>query len=1012
MERKYIMKLLVLLLIVMVGFSSAWGQKDEIPTKALTAKILGTDNRPVPNVVVSSFIGQDKAISDQEGNFTIQVAASGVIDHLYVEENGFKPLVVELANGNLRDNMIVLSREYVVEGKKNLSFPYQDLLSDRSVSATTVISGEELKSYPTTSFLETLAGRVPGMEVRQFNSTPGQESVGVAIRGVSATVYIDGVLRDASDLAVDEVETVHVIRDLAGRAILGLSGTNPVIWIVTKSGASFKRQINATASVGFSSPVGLPEYLDAYDYATLYNEARVNDGLGPIYSQTALDAYKNNSDPVKYPNIDYQGQYVKKQTMYRKANLNFSGGDEKVNYFSMLDYVGTDGLEAIGQETKLNRYKIRGNVNIKLNDWMKMNVNLSAVYGKRRFANEGGGASPFNLFETVSSYPANAHPISYDNKLIVSSDYPINLTNELKYGGYAENVELNTQNGAELLIDLGSVLEGLSFKAATAFDVNNAITNNKGGTAALYRLIDNNGQLGTERIVEERVDPNLSEGWNSYMRRTSAYGQFTYDRTFDKHALTMNASYFQILEEIRNTDPNYQPLKKQDLGLRANYAFANKYVAQLDLSYTGSMFLKKDDRFDLYPTVGAGWIVSNEDFLADSKTVNYLKLYGSYGVMGIEYVGLSGFNSYYLFETLWQRTGGWQSGIEGNRGASVNIYNIMQPGSNDFELPKLHFFNIGMQTDLFEHHLAVEMNYYNRRESELFSLKFSETPAIYGGYDFLPATNYGENKYWGLDGLIQYTAKIGKLNYSIGANASYNRGKYVIVDEPIALEGYQKRANTEIGAIWGYSAEGLFQSDSEIQSRGIDQSWGAVQAGDIKYADFNNDEVVDENDIHDLGEHAPRILYGTNLSLEYRGIGLKLIGAGMADGKIMYSQSNYFWITGSRQNYSKPMLKRWPETNKYPRLTTQSQNNYQQSSFWLANAAYFTLKNVELSYTLPRQLSKKILMSDLKIFAQGKNLFTVSELTKYGLNPENPWAGSLLGYPLLKTINLGVACKF
>ncbi|MBN2615780.1 MAG: SusC/RagA family TonB-linked outer membrane protein [Bacteroidales bacterium] len=1011
MERRYIMKLLVLLFIAVVGFTTARAQEEKAPTKALTAKILDNANQPVPNVIVSSFLGQDKAITDQEGNFTIQVAL-GAIDHLYVEENGFKPLVVDLVNGNLDDNMIVLNREYVVEGKKNLSFPYQDLLSDRSVSATTVITGEELKSYPATSFFETLAGRVPGMVVRQFNSTPGQESVGVAIRGVSAAVYIDGVIRDASDLAVDEVETVHVIRDLAGRAMLGLSGTNPVIWITTKSGASFKRQINATASVGLSSPVGLPEYLDAYDYATLYNEARVNDGLSPVYSQTALDAYKNNSDPVKYPNIDYQDQYVKKQMMYRKANLNFSGGDEKVNYFSMLDYVGTDGLEAIGQDTKLNRYKIRGNVNIKLNDWMKMNVNLSAVYGKRRFANEGGSAFPFNLFEVISSYPANAHPISYDNKLIVNSDYPINLTNELRYSGFAENAELNTQNSAELLIDLGSILEGLSFKAAAAFDVNNSITNNKGGTAALYRLIDDNGQIGTERIVEEQVDPNLSEGWDSYMRRTSAYGQFTYDRTFDKHALTVNASYFQLQEEIRNTDPNYQPLKKQDIGLRANYAYANKYVAQLDLSYTGSMFLQKDKRFDLYPTIGAGWIISNEDFLSDSKVVDYLKLYSSYGIMGIEYVGLSGFNSYYLFETLWQRTGSWQSGIEGNKGAEVNIYNIMQPGSNNFELPKLSFFNIGMQTDLFDHHLAVEMNYYTRRETDLFSLKVNETPSLYGGYDFLPATNYGENKYWGLDGFIQYTGKIGELNYTVGANATYNRGKYVIVDEPVALEDYRKRANTQVDNIWGYSSDGLFQSESEITSRNITQSWGAVKPGDIKYTDYNNDKVVDEKDIHDLGEHDPRISYGANLSLNYKGIGLKLIGTGVADGKTMYTQSNYFWITGSRQNYSKPMIERWPETNNYPRLTTQSVNNYQASSFWLANAAYFTLKNVEVSYTFPRLLSKKLLMSDFKVFAQGKNLFTVSDLTKFGLNPENPYAGSSMGYPLLKTITLGVACKF
>nr|WP_319997203.1 SusC/RagA family TonB-linked outer membrane protein [uncultured Draconibacterium sp.] len=1007
MKEKYINRLLILVTAILIGFNVN-AQEEKVPTKEITAILVDNNNAPVANAVVSSFVARDKAVTNEDGSFTIKVGTAN-LEHLVVNENGYKPLTVEVESGELQDKSIVLKKENVYAGDKVLNFPYQDMISNRSVSASTVISGEELKAYPTENFLEALSGRVPGMLVSTTNSTPGSEGVNVSIRGVSAATYIDGILRDATDLAIEEVDQVHIVRDLSGRAMLGISATNPVIYITTKKGTAYKREINVMASFGISSPESLPKYLDAYNYATLYNEARENDGLTPLYSSEALNAYKENSDPVRYPNIDYQDEYLKKQTMYRKANINFSGGDQKVSYYSMLDYVGSDGLEAVGQDIKYNRYKIRGNVDIKLNDWMKMNVHLSAVYGKNKYANDGNGSYYFNVFDVISAYPSNAHPIMYDGKYIISDNYPLNLTNELVYGGFAENIELNTQNSADLIIDLGGVLEGLTFKSSAAFDVYNSIANNKGGTEALYRLVYNNGEVGTERIVEKEVIPNLWSGGNSYMRRTSAYGLLTYDRTFDKHALTINTSYLQLMEEVRNVDPNYQPLKRQDLSFRVNYAYDNKYVAQVDLSYSGSMFLQKNDRFNLYPTVGAGWVVSNEDFLSDSKVVNYLKLYSSLGYSGIEYVGLSGFNSYYLFETLWQNVDSWQPGIDGSKGATVNVYNIMQAGSESFDLPKLRFFNVGVQSSLFNNSLAVELNYYNRNESKLFSLRQYETPSIYGGFDFLPASNFGENQYWGLDGLVQYSSKAGELEYSLGINATYNRGKVITIDEPVALEEYRKRTGTQIDNIWGYSAEGLFQTESEIESREISQSWGAVQPGDIKYADYNNDKVVDEKDVHDLGEHTPRIYYGLNLNLKYKGVALNVIGTGQADGK--YYISDYEWINDPNSNFSAPMMDRWPQTNNYPRLSLQPQNNQLLSSFWLKSGAYFTLKNVELSYTVPRRISQKFLMSNLKVFAQGKNLFTLSEYSKYGINLENKFAGSY-SYPIMRTVTLGVACKF
>ena len=264
---------------------------------------------------------------------------------------------------------------------------------------------------------------------------------------------------------------------------------------------------------------------------------------------------------------------------------------------------------------------------------------------------------------------------------------------------------------------------------------------------------------------------------------------------------------------------------------------------------------------------------------------------------------------------------------------------------------------------------------------------------------------------WGIDGLIQWNKQIGDFRYSIGGNALYMRGKYIVVDEPEALPEYQKRAGTDMDAFWLYEAEGLFQSAGEISSRTVTQSWGALQPGDIRYADLNGDDVVDELDVMATDYHAPRFFYGVNLSVGYRGLNISALGQGVADGNVMLSSNRYFMINGTGQNYSELMLDRFPVTNDYPRLTTVSLNNYQYSTFWVAKAAYFRLKNVEISYTFPVNASRRLAMNDLKIYARGTNLAAVSSLKKYSVDPENIDAG-ITGYPLFRTITVGVSCKF
>lgn len=978
-------------------------------TKVISGTVTDDSGLPVAGTVLYNSI--EEIVTDKNGNFSITIPVT-TDDQIVINEKGYQTKVINIYDGVFTDNNIVLLKNRTIDENRIVSMPFQNIESYRSVSASNIIYGEELSSYPTTTVLEALSGRIPGMSVNVVSSQPGFEAVNVTIRGRSALVYIDGIMRDAADLVVDEIEKVEVFKDLSGRSVYGITAGNPIISITTKSGKTHKTAIKANVQLGFRNPTVLPDYLDAYDYSLLFNEARVNDGRDPLYSNERLEGYKSGVNPLRYPNVDYYDKFVKTSTPFRSVNVNASGGNDRVKYFSLMDYVGTGGLEAIGQESVLDRFKIRANIDLKFNDVISMNANLSGTYGESKYPNDGGGANVYNMFNQVlSRYPSNAHALEYDSMLFVSDNYPQNLINELKYGGFAKRIDLNTQNSTSLKLDFDRYIEGLSVIGKVAFDVNNSITDNMGGSEALYRHTIVGGQDQFQRIREKEVVTSLVTGADFFLRRTTLNGIVNYERSFGKHELNLNGIYAQMLEEVKVQTSSYQPRKTQDMSFRANYAYDKKYVLQAELNYSGMMKLPPGNRFNLFSTAGAGWVISNEDVFKNNESIDYLKLYTTYGVMGIDNFYIAGYDQFYLHQTVWRNIGSWRPGIEGNFADYVNIYEVVQQASTDYKIPKRGHFNVGLEGLLFNKSLNASFNYFSVKDYDLISRMESRVPSLFGTGGFLPATNFGEEQRWGIDGALQYTKKIGEVDLSFGANASYFRGKYIEVDEPMALDEHRKLAGKDIDLIWGYETDGLFQTEADVNDYNNTTSWGDIQTGDIRYVDYNKDGTIDAKDVHPLSAHYPRINYGLNFSVGYKGFRLLVVGKGVADGKTMLTNSRYFWINNENQNFSAPMLDRWPNTNNYPRLTTSSPHNYQGSSFWLRDASYFSLSNVELSYTLPRNSSLNMYMKETKFFVRGANLVHLSGLSSLGLNPEDVNAG-IQNYPHMRTITFGFSAKF
>jgi TonB-dependent starch-binding outer membrane protein SusC len=1012
MKKYKLISLLILsALFCMYGLSDIQAQARRLSTLTIASQVLDDNGEPMANVEVKSFRAKGRVLTATDGKFSIEVSQD-ITDQIVIDHKGYNIAVIPAGGGILTIEPITLAKKRLIDPANANVMPYMSVSSDRSVGAVSVITGEELASYPTGAVLTALSGRIPGLIVTQSSNVPGQEEVYATVRGSLASIFIDGILRDPVGLAISEIERIEVLKDMPGRSQLGVTGENPVIWITTKKGVPHNAKVTFSSEYGLHTPTVLPKYLDSYRYTTLYNEALANDGLTPAYSAADIEGYRLGTDLLHYPNTDYYGQYVAKSAPYRSGNLGFSGGDSRVTYYSNFHYNGHDGLETVGEELRSNLYKLRGNVNIELSDFMTLNVNIVGSYEKQRFANAGSGGTYYNYFDILSNYPANANAMYFGDKFLTSADYPVNIENEFLRTGFAEHINMNTQNNAKLTVDLGNVVKGLTFVGNAALDAYNTLATNKGGTAALYRLQRTSGGADTAVLITPESNvATMSSSYDYVVRRTSASMGFNYRYAEGLHKLDANAVYFMGSEEIKAVDDDYQPLKMQDAVFSANYAYNDRYVLQVDMAYSGTMKLLKGERFSLYPTVGAAWVISNESFMNQSSVVDYLKLYSSFGIVGADNFSMGGYNTFYLNETLWRSAGTWRSGYTGNLSSTVAIYNIVQQGSLDFTLPKKRYFNVGLQSTLLEKALSVEVNYFNNLYYDKISNLAMSTPSILGSGSFLPAVNYGEDVRWGFDGMIQYSGNVGGFTYSAGVNGMYQRAKFIDYDEPDALPEYRKRAGKDMDLFWLYQADGLFQNATEILNHDAIQSWGTLKPGDIRYVDFNDDGLIDEADIHSTDAHTPRIAYGVNFSAGYKGFRIFALGQGIADGQVLLSSNRYFRINGTRQNYSEFMLDRFPETNNVPRLTTQSTNNTQNSTFWLANASYFRLRNVEVSYSIPATVTHNFRMTDLTVFARGTNLLTMSALNQYSVEPEDINAG-ITKYPMLRTITFGVSARF
>lgn len=1002
--------IILMLLLPFFSESNIYAQKRSKQYSEIKAKVVDKEGNPIQSVRITVDEGIFESSTDKQGKFSLKVTDNST---LVFDVPGFEPQYLGVSV--IKQNPVVVMEKSIPYGgvKDEVELPFRKTIAREIVGATSTIDEDAISSSNQMNVLNILSGKAPGLNVSQVPTEPGRSATVLNIRGLSRSatdnaplIIIDGIERPLEDLTPEEIESITVLKDGTSKILYGPKAVNGVLLVKTKRGIKYKRDRQFNIEFGAQTPVRMPEYLNSADYATMYNQARINDGLSPYYTQTDIDGYRMGTNPVLYPDVDFHKLCLNDHMSYRKAIAQFRGGNESAQYYVNATYAGYGGYEAVGKNNTSNKFNLRVNLDYKVNDWLKAFVDIA---GQMEFYTTNY-MSADKLFSRLSSHRPNAYPIKFsdpgnpgteiygamENANLSSSRE--NIYAEMALGGSKENTVRKGQTNIGFDLSLDRYVKGLSAKAYVTFDVYNYLVVGKNENFSSYRPIFNeNSLIGKELLTVEKKVSDKSRIADQMYRNYGYFGQLSYDRTFQaKHQLKSDLVIFQSRRENLGSS---QDDVNRTFALRTNYVYNKKWIAELDMAVMGSSRFTKGNRYGYFPTVGVAWIASEEKFLKDKEWLDFLKIKASTGLLGTD-----NYFDFFLFESRWNTSQSTHFGPKLEE--DVNTSTLVHVGNPDLTWEKSFEINIGAEAS-FLNCLTADFNYFNNYRYDILTPTTSFS-SINGGE--LMYRNYGSVRNQGVELALEYSGNIGKLHYSIGGNTIWSKAVYEKTDDMEGLSSNRKKEGKPVDTRFGLIAEGLFKSGDEIAAHPV-QDFGPVQIGDVKYANINNDHHINENDMLPIGNEYPRFQFGLNINLAYKGFELSLSGSGMAQYDI-YLNNSYYWMRED-QKYS-TFVKNYfnPSTGegKFPRLTTQqNQNNYRSSSLWMRSGNFFKLRDAMLSYSLPQNITNKMTLKQVKLFVRGSNLFTISSIKD--LDPEYIDAG-VTGYPFFRSFTGGINVVF
>ena len=821
-------------------------------------------------------------------------------------------------------------------------------------------------------------------------------------------VLIDGVPREANNVKPDEIESITFLKGAQAVVLYGSKAAKGAILITTKRGkVNNGLSVNVRANTGWAVAKSYPEYLGSAEYMYLYNEARANDGIStPLYSAETIAKYASGANPYRYPDVEfYSSEFIKKSYNRTDVTAEIEGGNDRAKFYANVSYYRQGDFLKVGEAANnyVDRFNVRGNVDIKLNNFINAYVNANATYYNSKSANGG------SYWEKAATFRPNRVapliPLSYIDPNAQQAVTLIGTTKNYLNGCFLGGAQTDLSNifadyyfagkntwtsrqfqfDSGVDVDLNSITKGLSFHAMVAVDYRTAYTTSFNDTYATFTPTwsEYNGKdvivaLNTFDTVDKHSGVQNISG--STDNQTIAFNaHFDYARTFGN---VHNVNAMLVANGYQQSESGtYHKVSNANLGLQLGYNYDRKYYADFALAAPWSAKLPEGKRAGFSPSFTLGWNIANENFMKDSA-FNDLVLSASYS----DLVTDLGIDEYYMYLGAYQSGGWWDwNGMSGHAGVQS------KRGSND-DLGYIHRkeFSVNLRGSVLDRALTFDASFFVSKMTGQIITASNQMPSYFMVYypesSFRPYINFNDDKRTGFDIALNYKKNFGDFGLQVGANYTYYTTKATKRDDTNYADAYQYRQGKPLDAIWGYECLGFFQDEADIKSSPNQSYFGqTIAPGDLKYKDQNNDGVIDNKDQVNLGKGgwygAPSTL-GINVTLKYKNFTLFMLGTGSFGGNGVRNNS-YWWVKGE-DKYSAAVRDRWtPETANtaaYPRLTTgDGANNYVTSDFWMYSTSRFDLNKVQLSYDFDKKLFGNSFVKGVQVYVSGNSLLTIAK---------------------------------
>jgi TonB-linked SusC/RagA family outer membrane protein len=912
----------------------------------------------------------------------------------------------------------------------------------RKISVTGAITNVDVKELkaPATSITNMLGGRVPGIIANQATGEPGKDFSQFWIRGIStfgagssALVLIDGVSGDLNTLDTEDIESFSILKDASATAVYGTRGANGVVLVTTKKGVAGKLSVSLKANYGVTWSPRTPNYVDGNTYAALANEATTSRGADPIYSAVDLALFKNGLDPDLHPNVNWRDIILKNASTKQQYHLSLSGGAQVARYYISLGVLNQEalfkqdqGINKYSTNVNYRQYNFRANVDVNLSKTSILTLGLEDIIVTQNYP--GYGNSSQSLWDAQANLTPVTVPIVYTSGQLPAygpNNDQISPYVLLNYSGFRKFYKNTTNLNLQFQQDLSMITKGLNFTALFNMNANSELTTTRYKSPALYyaKTRKRDGTLALEK-KRDGADPSFSVG--TYVDRKYYFEAHTnYERVFNKvHRVSGLVHYYQedyISSYDRSVPWNTKPLTditaipKRYMGFSSRFAYAynDTYFAEANIGYTGSEAFEKGKKFGFFPAVSVGWVPTQYKFMQDNLGfVDFLKFKGSYGQVGNDKM-----STRFPYLTVMGLTGSgiWDSG---------NGYSETQVGSSNLRWETSTKSNFGIEAKFFKNKFDMAVDFFKDVRSGIY-LQRASTPEEMGLVT-LPFANVGKMKSWGVDGHIAFTQTINKDAYFVlRANLTQSKNQVVDYEEAIVRYPYQSTKGYQWEVSRGLIALGLFKDEADVKNSPKQTFTNSVLAGDIKYKDVNGDGIINDYDVVPLDySKTPQIQYGFATEFNYKHWNLSILFEGVSRVSYFSGGRGYYPFADrevgnvldivaadhwTSREFSGTAATENPNA-KFPRLTYGANaNNNRKSTFWLNDASYLRLKNVQLSYQLGGAFLKRAGIKTATFSIIGENLHVWDKVKT--IDPEQANDNGAV-YPKQRVITLQMNMQF